>query len=265
MATRREQASPVIPPDGQARSDADLPISGMSETAKKPGGARRLIAIAVGILVVLLAALLGYRTWYDATHFVWTDNAQVSGSIIQVGALNAGRIMAVLTDVGQTVQEGQDVAQISVPQPIAATANGTLKLGFTQTQNQQVDVMSPLTGIVVARLADPGSTVAPGQSIIAVVDPTQLSVTANVAETDVERIKVGEPVDVTVDSLGMTLPGRVVAVPPASAGSFSLLPQQNSSGNFTKVVQVVPIKIAVDYGNLPLVVGSSVEVNIHVQ
>ncbi len=124
---------------------------------------------------------------------------------------------------------------------------------------------SPLSGVVVARLADPGSTVAPGQAIIDVVDPTALYVTANVNETDIDRVKVGEPVDVTVDSLGVTLPGRVEAITPASAGSFSLIPSQNTSGNYTKVVQVVPVKISVDYGNLPLIVGSSVEVNIHVQ
>jgi len=119
--------------------------------------------------------------------------------------------------------------------------------------------------VVVARLADPGSTVAPGQAIVAVVDPTQLYVTANVNETDVDRLQVGQPVDVTVDSLGVALPGRVEAVTPASASSFSLIPAQNTSGNYTKVIQVVPVKIAVDYGSLPLIVGSSVEVNIHVQ
>ena len=164
----------------------------------------------LSVLALVLVGLVGlaYRAWYDATHFVWADDAQVSGSIIQVGALNAGQVRAVLSDVGQTVQEGQTVARISVPQPIAATANGTPKLGFTNTVNQQVDVTSPLTGVVVARLADPGSTVTVGQPIVAVVEPTKLTIAGNVSETNVNRIKVGDPVDVTVDSLGMTLPGR---------------------------------------------------------
>jgi multidrug resistance efflux pump len=223
--------------------------------------------ILLPILAVALLALAGlaYRYWDNASRVVWTDNAQVSGALIQVGALNAGRVTAVLTDVGQTVQEGQVVARVSMAQPIAATASGTPELGFTNTRNQEVDVTSPLTGVVVARFADPGSTVAAGQPVVAVVDPTRLSVTANVSETDVDRIKVGDSVDVTVDSLGVTLPGRVEAITPASASSFAMLPQANSSGNFTKVAQVVPVKIAVDYGNLPLIVGSSVEVNIHVR
>ena len=97
------------------------------------------------------------------------------------------------------------------------------------------------------------------------VGSTKLYVIANVNETDLGRIKVGESVDVTVDSLNATLPGRVEAITPASAGSFSLIPQSNSSGNYSKVVQVIPVRISVDYGSLPLVIGSSVEVSIHVQ
>ncbi len=233
----------------------------------KPTRRRISRAVVIPILVVILLAIVGfaYRYFYDSTHFVYTDNAQVSGSLISVGALNAGEVSAVNTDVGQHVTNGQVIATVSVPMAMSATSGGTAKLGFSNTQSQQVDVTSPLSGVVVARLADPGSTVAPGQAIIDVVDPTALYVTANVNETDIDRVKVGEPVDVTVDSLGVTLPGRVEAITPASAGSFSLIPSQNTSGNYTKVVQVVPVKISVDYGNLPLIVGSSVEVNIHVQ
>jgi multidrug resistance efflux pump len=154
---------------------------------------------------------------------------------------------------------------VTVPQTLSTTASGAPKVGFSNTQDQVVDVTAPLTGIVVARSADPGSTVAPGVPIVAIVDPTKLYVIANVNETDLNRIRVGEVADVTIDSLNVTLPGQVEAVTPASAASFSLIPQQNTSGNYSKVVQVVPIKISVDYGNLPLIVGSSVEVNIHVQ
>jgi multidrug resistance efflux pump len=231
-------------------------------TTPRKGVPRRLL-LPIGFVALLAIAGFAYRTWYNSSHFVWTDNAQVSGAIIQVGALNAGRVAAVTTNVGETVQAGQEIARIDVPQPIAVTSSGTPKLGFVDAQNQQAEVTSPLTGAVVARLIEPGSTVVAGQAIISVVDPARLYVTANVNETDAERIKAGEAVDVSVDSLGITLPGRVEAITPASAGTFSLLPQANTSGSFTKVVQVIPVKIAVAYGNLPLLVGSSVEVNIH--
>jgi multidrug resistance efflux pump len=63
----------------------------------------------------------------------------------------------------------------------------------------------------------------------------------------------------------VTLPGQVEAITSASAASFSLIPQSNTTGSYSKVVQVVPVKIAVDYGNLPLIIGSSVEANIHIR
>ena len=78
-------------------------------------------------------------------------------------------------------------------------------------------------------------------------------------------MKVGQPVNVTVDSLGKTLKGTVTAVNRASSATFSLMPTTSYSGNFTKVTQWVPVKISLDYGDLPLVLGSSVEVNIRVQ
>lgn len=264
------ESRPGGPPSGGAHVGASPQVNGRAEaTPAAPTTARRgvsrLVLFPILIVIVAAAAWFGYKTWYNSTHYVWTDNAQVSGSIIQVGALNAGQVTAVLTDVGQPVQQGQVIAHVSVPQTVAATASGAPKLGFSNTQNQVVDVTSPLSGTVVARMADPGSTVAPGQAIVAVVDPTRLYVVANVNETDVDRIHLGEPVDVTVDSLNLDLPGRVEAVTPASASSFSLIPQSNSSGSYSKVVQVVPVRIAVDYGNQPLIVGSSVEVNIHVR
>jgi multidrug resistance efflux pump len=216
------------------------------------------------VLVLAVVAIFGYRYWYNATHYVWTDNAQIAGPIVSVGTLNAGQVSAVLTDVGQRVQAGQVVARVVVPETTGATGSGTPTLAISNVNNQTVDVVSPVSGIVAERLAEPGATVAAGQSIVAVTDPFRLYVEANVNETDVDRVQVGQAVDVTVDSLGLTLPGRVAAITPASASTFSLLPQQTTSGNFSKVVQVVPVKIAVDYGNLPLTVGSSVEVNIHI-
>jgi len=264
------EARPGNNPPGTSPATTAPPLDGLATNHVPTAAPRRgrvSRRVALPIVAVVLIAIVGfaYRYWYNSTHFVWTDNAQISGSIIQVGALNAGEVNAVLTDVGQHVDKGQVVAKVSVPMAVSAASGGTAKLGFTNTENQLVDVTSPLSGTVVARMADPGSTVAPGQPIIAVVDPTALYVTANVNETDVDRIHVGEPVDVSVDSLGVVLPGRVEAITPASASSFSLIPQQNSSGNYTKVVQVVPVKISVEYGNLPLIVGSSVEVNIHVR
>jgi multidrug resistance efflux pump len=71
-------------------------------------------------------------------------------------------------------------------------------------------------------------------------------------------------VTVHVDALGADVPGKVEAVTPATANTFSLLPASNASGNFTKVTQLVPVRISVNLGNHPLLLGANVEVKIKV-
>ena len=109
-----------------------------------------------------------------------------------------------------------------------------------------------------------GASVAAGQAIVSLVDPTQLWVNANIEETNVARLKPGQTVTVHVDALNADIPGKVEAVTPATANTFSLLPTSNTSGNFTKVIQLVPVRIAVNLGNQPLLLGANVEVKIRV-
>jgi multidrug resistance efflux pump len=106
--------------------------------------------------------------------------------------------------------------------------------------------------------------VAAGQPIVSVVDPSQLYVQANIEETNIAKVHVGQPVTVHVDALGSDVFGKVEAVTPATANVFSMLPSSNASGNFTKVTQLVPVRISVNLGNQPLLLGANVEVKIRV-
>jgi membrane fusion protein (multidrug efflux system) len=90
-------------------------------------------------------------------------------------------------------------------------------------------------------------------------------VNANIEETIVGRVKVGQVAQVHVDALGADLSGRVEAITPATASSFSLLPTNASSGNFTKIVQLVPVRISMNLGDRPVLLGTSVEVKIRIQ
>jgi multidrug resistance efflux pump len=110
-----------------------------------------------------------------------------------------------------------------------------------------------------------GGTVAAGQPIYALVDPAQVWVKANIEESSAWRVQIGQVVDVHVDALNRDFTGRIDAITPASAATFSLLPSNNASGNFTKVTQYVPVKIAVDSPGVVLPLGTSVEVRIHVR
>ena len=88
---------------------------------------------------------------------------------------------------------------------------------------------------------------------------------ANIEESSAWRVTLGQAVDIHVDALNQDFVGRVDAITPASAATFSLLPANNASGNFTKVTQYVPIKIVVDTRGTVLPLGTSVEIKIHVR
>jgi multidrug resistance efflux pump len=226
---------------------------------------RRLLVAPILLIVLAVAVFFGYRYWEDQQIYVSTDNALVIGSMVQVGSANPGRIASVAADVGDRVARDQVVATVTLPSQVGASGAGTPIIGFRGTSAEEAPVRAPIDGLVIYRDSNPGDSVTAGQPILTVVDPSQLWVQAQIEETKINRIRVGQTVEVTADALGgRTLLGKVVAINFATASTFSLIPQNNTSGNFTKVTQLVPVKIAVDYGELPLVYGSSVEVKIQV-
>jgi multidrug resistance efflux pump len=225
---------------------------------------RRLILFGAGGLVLVIAVVFGYRYWYSNQHFVSTDNALVSGDLAQVSSTNAGRVASIGVDVGDVVKKGQAIASVEVSMPSTLGLSGASG-GPVQGTKITSDLVAPVNGVVVAKPAAVGDLVSPGQAVLQLVDLGKLWVTANVDEGQINRIDVGQSVDVHVDTLGKDFKGTVMAITPASAATFSLLPQNNASGNYTKITQRVPVKIAVDYAGSTLFPGTSAEVNIKVR
>jgi membrane fusion protein (multidrug efflux system) len=124
----------------------------------------------------------------------------------------------------------------------AALAAARLKLGYTR-------ISAPFDGVVSERQVQPGDYVNIGSNLINVVPLPDVYVIANYKETQLTRVRPGQPVEVTVDSFPRErLSGRVERIAPASGSQFALLPPDNATGNFTKVVQRVPVRIALDKG-----------------
>jgi multidrug resistance efflux pump len=226
----------------------------------------RLVLTTVLVLIVVGGSWFGYRTWYNSAHYVSTNNAKVVADLIQVGSINAGRILEMNVDVGAPVIQGQVIAMVDIPTVISGSSTtDTHKLGFRDVQDQFAEVIAPASGIVAARWSKVGDTVPPGQPIVTLMQPRNVWVVANINENSVRRVLPGQRVEVHVDSLGRSVDGTVDTVSPVTAGTFSLLPSRNASGNFTKVSQLVPVKIAVNHENVRLIPGSSVEVKIRVR
>ena len=143
----------------------------------------------------------------------------------------------------------------------AALKTAQDKLGYTV-------IRSPIDGIVGEKNVEVGTSVAPGQSLMDLVPSQGEYITANYKETQLGSVRVGQPVDIKVDTYhGITFHGHVAAIAPASQNTFSLVPAQNATGNFVKVTQRIPVRIYVDSDeisrNHPLRVGMSVETSIN--
>jgi membrane fusion protein (multidrug efflux system) len=114
-----------------------------------------------------------------------------------------------------------------------------VNLGYTQ-------IVAPADGTVGERQVRPGQLVSPGAQVLTFVENTRW-VAANFRETQLTNIKVGDPAEIRIDVYpDKVIKGRVLQIAPASGSQFALLPPDNATGNFTKVVQRVPVKIALD-------------------
>jgi membrane fusion protein, multidrug efflux system len=134
----------------------------------------------------------------------------------------------------------QRAADLEAAKAILAAAQ--LKLGYTK-------IIAPFDGIVSERQVQPGDYVNIGTNLISVVPLPNVYVIANYKETQLTHVEPGQPVEITVDSFPKeTLHGRVERIAPASGSQFALLPPDNATGNFTKVVQRIPVRIALEKG-----------------
>ena len=165
--------------------------------------------------------------------------------------------------------------QISVQRSRAAAAQAeteraTAAFDQAQLNLQYTTIVAPIAGIVGQRSVQPGQNVSPGQQLMTIVplDSQNIWVTANFKETQLKFMRPGQRVKISVDTYGRTYDGHVLNIAGASGARFSLLPPENATGNYVKVVQRIPVKIAFEKGQDPehlLRPGMSVEPSVKVQ
>jgi len=140
-----------------------------------------------------------------------------------------------------------------------------------QLDRQRLDLKdrtigSPVTGVVDRVFVEEGEYVTPGQRLLLVHDPKKVWIDANIKETDIRKVKVGQVANVTVDAFpDKEFKGRVIAIGNAATSEFALLPTPNPSGNFTKITQRLRVRVAIDQEQNLLRPGMMVEVFIDVR
>jgi len=140
---------------------------------------------------------------------------------------------------------------------------------FARLQLSYATIKAPTTGIVSKKNIQKGQLVQAGQSLFSIVDNKSLYVTANFKETQLEHLSSGQKVDIEVDAFpDQKVEGEVYNFSPATGAKFSLLPPDNASGNFVKVVQRVPVKIKINTNKelmQKLRPGMSVKVSVRIK
>jgi membrane fusion protein (multidrug efflux system) len=169
------------------------------------------------------------------------------------------------TAAGGTVenaQAGVRLAQARLAAAQAARDNAALQLSYTV-------ITAPASGTIYKKLVEIGQLVQPGQTLMSVVADTGVWITANYKETQLTHMRVGQPVEFDVDAYpGCVAEGKVQSLSGATGARGALLPPDNATGNFTKVVQRVPVRIAITKGcgpTRPLRQGMSVVTHVEVK
>jgi membrane fusion protein (multidrug efflux system) len=182
------------------------------------------------------------------------DAAQAMAAVAHANLLAAERQAAAAGGTVNTAEAGVRVANARTMAARANAANAQLQLDYTH-------ITAPASGEVSRKQVEVGQLVAPGQPLMSIVADTGVWVTANLKETQLAKIRPGQPVEFEIDAYGGCVgEGKVASVSGATGAKFALLPPDNATGNFTKVVQRVPVRIAVTKpcaGNRPLRPGLS--------
>jgi membrane fusion protein, multidrug efflux system len=152
-----------------------------------------------------------------------------------------------------------------------SAAEATIKLDHAQLDQARLNlsytqILAPIDGTVGERSVQVGNYVGPGATLMTVVPLDQVYIEANYREVDLLHVRSGQPVTIHLDAYRVDLHGKVDSLPPASGASFAPIAPNNATGNFTKIVQRLPVKIVISSGQ-PLAkllrVGMSVETTIH--
>jgi membrane fusion protein (multidrug efflux system) len=133
----------------------------------------------------------------------------------------------------------------------AQIEEGTANLQAAKLNQSYTEIHAPEDGRVTQKAVEPGDYVQTGQTLLALV-PDNVWVTANYKEDQIGLMRPGQPVQIVIDAVhGQTFPGHVDSIQSGSGARFSLLPPENATGNYVKVVQRVPVKI--DFNHVPQV------------
>lgn len=267
---------------------------------------KKMIVILISMVIISLLSTL-FCWWFYFFPYVSTDDSRVAMTMIKLATTGGGgRVEKVFVEEGIVVKKNQvlleldhRIASANLDRAIAhaklaerefnrisslVSQNSATKRDFdkaraemdiSQAELKLAEVAldntylkSPIDGIVVQKLVEVGNILENNQVALILADNANAWIAANIEENYIGLLKIGQRVDIAIDEGGKLI-GKVREIRHAVASQFALIPTESSAGNFTKLVQRVPIKIEIERvqgkENAPLRAGESVEIKIHVR
>jgi ABC transporter DrrB family efflux protein len=211
---------------------------------------RRALPV-IPLVTFVVSGVLAAIYFVDASRYVWTNNAQIDGDKIPVIAPVGGTLIDWEVTQGSTLRKEQAIGRIEV------------RGGF-YTPSQRV-IRAPADGTIAVNKGVDGTFVTAGSQLAVAYDLSKVFVTARVDSTAIRDVHLGRQVDIAVDAYpDTTFTGYIWEIQDSTARIFSRLPPDNTTGNFQKRTQVIPVKIGIiNRGNRTFIPGMSVTVKIH--
>jgi len=248
------------------------PLQSDSKPGKQSKIRRKRILVISAVIVLVSAG--GYFAT-NVFQYEDTDDAQVEGHVIPLSARVNGHIKAMYVNEGQLVHAGEammtidaedykiaeDFAQVNLSEALSKAAsshhNANVQMADAEVARRELQlaqaelnfsytiICSPVTGIVGKRKAEVGQNVNIGEELVYVLPLDDVWVTANFKETQLARLRPGQPVEVNVDAYGRKWKGRITNLGGGTSSVFSVFPE-NANGSYVKVLQRVPVRIDFD-------------------
>jgi membrane fusion protein (multidrug efflux system) len=195
------------------------------------------------------------------------DSVNVAIANLNASQQKVGAAQAAVAAAQGGVQAAQ--GKLNQAQAPAQIATQRAALAIAQQNLVNTRIYAAVDGIVGEKSVEVGQTVSSGTTLLTII-PNQVYITANYKETQVGNMHPGQPVDIKIDAYkGLTFHGKVDSINPASQNTYALVPAQNATGNFVKVTQRIPVKIAfdpaTDFNKYPMRPGMSVETSVQVR
>lgn len=165
----------------------------------------------------------------------------------------------------ETAPEQVAVTQARAGAALASVGKSQAAVAQAQLNLQYTTIVAPFDGIVSKRNVEPGQVVQAGQPLMSLVDLSDVWATVNFKETQLEHMKVGQPATIHVDAYGRDYKGHVDSIGGGTGARFSLLPPENATGNYVKVVQRVPVKVVFEPGQDISALRPGMSVNVTVK